>query len=170
MSKRGRKPKPTAVKNLQGNPGKRALPKNEIQPDDDLPKLPYGIPWTEARKFWKQNAEALNRVGLLSKVDGPAYLMMSIHYAVALEAARQLGKGHIEEEGGGLVVDGARGGLVKNPLTTILNQNSQMFRRYATEFGMTPSARAGKTDPNEGEQMSLADALFSIVEKMESGD
>ncbi|MEQ8198694.1 MAG: phage terminase small subunit P27 family, partial [Clostridiaceae bacterium] len=33
MAQRGRKPKPTAIKVLEGNPGKRPLNKNEPKPE-----------------------------------------------------------------------------------------------------------------------------------------
>ncbi|HZK10243.1 MAG TPA: phage terminase small subunit P27 family, partial [Clostridia bacterium] len=38
MATRGRKPKPTALKVLEGNPGKRPLNKNEPQPERKAPR------------------------------------------------------------------------------------------------------------------------------------
>lgn len=159
MAKRGRKPKPTELKRLTGNPGKRKLPKNEIKPKGEKIRVPTGLPFDEARKLHKKINDALGETGLLTGVDGPALALMSVHYAVAFKAAKRL-------EAEGLTVDNARGDSVKNPNVTILNQNSLAFRRYASEFGMTPSSRAGLAAPETGEQLSLADALFQVVDNM----
>ena len=148
MAKPGRKPKPTRVKELNGNPGKRRLSKREVKPGAEKPRVPAGMPFDEARKFHKKIGDTLHAVGLLTKADGPAMAMMSLHYAIALDAAKTLDKE-------GLTLEGARGGEVKHPAATIFNQNSMAFRRYATEFGMTPSARAGMETPPDGEQMTL---------------
>lgn len=40
MAGRGRPPKPTAIKELEGNPGKRPLNKNEPKPKQTAPKCP----------------------------------------------------------------------------------------------------------------------------------
>ena len=40
MAQRGRKPKPTAVKVLEGNPGKRSLNTGEPKPDKKAPRCP----------------------------------------------------------------------------------------------------------------------------------
>ena len=42
MATRGRKPKPTALKLLEGNPSRRALNKNEPQPPTSIPECPDG--------------------------------------------------------------------------------------------------------------------------------
>ena len=40
MATRGRKPKPTAMKELEGNPGKRPLNPNEPRPERKAPRCP----------------------------------------------------------------------------------------------------------------------------------
>ena len=49
MAQRGRKPKPTAIKVLEGNPGKRALNEMEPQPEKKAPKCPVWLD-KEAKK------------------------------------------------------------------------------------------------------------------------
>lgn len=68
---RGRPPKPTALKILQGNPGKRLLNQKEPQPQKALLKCPR---WLNklAREEWACVAPELHRLGLLTKVDAKA--------------------------------------------------------------------------------------------------
>ena len=72
MSSRGRKPKPTAVKKLQGNPGKRPLNKREPKPKSDV-KRPYGLGSGLQDRFWKEHAPELERIGILTGVDVAAF-------------------------------------------------------------------------------------------------
>jgi P27 family predicted phage terminase small subunit len=155
MSTRGRKPKPTALKKLQGNPGKRPLNDREPRPKTPV-KRPWGLGQGQQRKFWDEHAEELERLGVLTGVDVSAFRLMAEHYAFAVQAAKEL------REGGVLTVEG-REGPKKHPLLQALRDNSQMFKSYATEFGMTPSSRARLKLPDEAEQLSLADQLFAAV-------
>ena len=58
MAVRGRKPKPTALKVLEGNPGHRPLNKKEPMPKGKLPRCPE---WLEddAKKEWKRLGKVL---------------------------------------------------------------------------------------------------------------
>jgi phage terminase small subunit len=64
---RGRKPTPTHLKVLRGNPGKRALPKNEPQPQGEVekPRFLKG----RAAKLWDQYAPELIRLRVLTVID-----------------------------------------------------------------------------------------------------
>lgn len=64
---RGRKPTPTHLKILRGNPGKRPLPKNEIQPGGDvvMPRFLKG----RAAKVWGEYAPELIRLKVLTSID-----------------------------------------------------------------------------------------------------
>ena len=62
MAMRGRKPKPTALKVLEGNPGKRPLNKKEPQPEKKAPAARHG--WSrKAKKEWKRMAKTLEAMG-----------------------------------------------------------------------------------------------------------
>jgi P27 family predicted phage terminase small subunit len=71
MTIRGRPPKPTALKVLNGNPGKRPLNKFEPKPKPILPKCPA---WLDpaAKKEWRRVVPELERIGMLTCVDGAA--------------------------------------------------------------------------------------------------
>lgn len=162
-SNRGRKPKPTAMKQLQGNPGKRPLNKREPKPKTPV-KRPYKLGKGLQDRFWKEHAPELERLQILTGIDSAAFRLMAEHYSFAVQAAQEL-----REEG--LTVDG-REGKKKNPKAQIFKDNSLAFKSFATEFGMTPSARARLSLPPEAEQLSLADKLFNEVQKavQPSGD
>lgn len=154
MSSKGRKPKPTAVKKLQGNPGKRPLTKREPKPKTAV-KKPYGLGQGLQARFWNEHAPELERLQILTGVDAAAFRLMAEHYALAVRAAIELHHDSLTVEG--------RDGPKKNPLVQVLRDQSTAFKSYATEFGMTPSARSRLQLPEEAEQMSLAELLFQAV-------
>lgn len=158
---RGRKPKPTNLKKLQGNPGKRAINKREPKPQTAV-KRPYGLGKGLQDRFWREHADEMNRLQILTGIDTAAFRLMAEHYAFAVQAAQEL-----REEG--LTVEG-REGPKKNPKSQIFRDNSMAFKSFATEFGMTPSARARLKLPEEAEQLSLADMLFNAVNEDDDGD
>lgn len=68
---RGRRPKPTALKVLEGNPGKRPLNRREPQPLRSIPTCPAHLSPT-AKGEWKRLAGQLHRLGILSQLDRAA--------------------------------------------------------------------------------------------------
>ena len=68
MAKRGRKPKPTALKKLEGNPGKRPLTELEPLPPISVLRCPNWL-LPEARKEWRRLAPALINMGVLTLAD-----------------------------------------------------------------------------------------------------
>lgn len=58
VAQRGRKPKPTAVKVLEGNPGKRSLNTGEPKPEKKAPRCPSWLE-EEAKEEWKRMAKQL---------------------------------------------------------------------------------------------------------------
>lgn len=68
---RGPPPKPTKLKQLAGNPGRRPLNAHEPQPSGTAQRpdwLPLG-----ARLVWDQYAPLLTRVGLLTAADADTF-------------------------------------------------------------------------------------------------
>ena len=72
MATRGRKPKPTALKLLEGNPGKRPLNGREPVPPRAALKCPAWL-LPEAKKEWKRLAPALEAMGVLTMADLTAF-------------------------------------------------------------------------------------------------
>jgi phage terminase small subunit len=65
---RGRHPKPTALKVLQGNPGKRALPKDEPTPTGKATK-PKWLKANKGGRVWDEYAPIVDAMGLLTDAD-----------------------------------------------------------------------------------------------------
>ena len=55
MAQKGRKPKPTAMKKLEGNPGKRPLNLFEPTPEEKMPHCPDWLE-EEAKAEWERLA------------------------------------------------------------------------------------------------------------------
>ena len=151
---RGRKPKPTAAKELQGNPGKRPLNKREPRPKTAV-KKPRGM-GHGAKRFWDDHAVELERLGLLTGVDVPVLRSVAEDYGFMVESAKIL---HDE----GLVVNGGNGEIKKHPAWQIFRDSRDGLRRGAALFGMEASARARLKVAEDAEQLTLAEQLFAAV-------
>jgi P27 family predicted phage terminase small subunit len=155
---RGRKPKPTAQKKRQGNPGKRKINRREPQPKmsaDIKPKLPRAVEAAiddvaiaaSCRSFTERYLPQLKAMGVYTDADQAAFELMTLHYALAWVAAETV-------QLDGLKCLSVKGGEMKHPLLQVVRENSNLFRAYAAEFGMTPSARSRIEipDPNDHNQ------------------
>lgn len=149
---KGRKPKPTAKKRLEGNPGKRRLSKREPQPTISEDVDPVAIS-DGARAFIDKYKPHLLAMGILTDVDVAALEMMATHYAIAWEAARVIQRQ-------GLTVKDSVNEVHKHPLLSVFRDNSTAFRAYGAEFGMTPSSRSRIIVPEPAEWNQLEMELF----------
>lgn len=129
----GRKPKPTAVKELEGNPGKRKLNKKEPKPDKGMPTCPEWL-LPEAKQEWERLCEKLNQIGVLTEVDMAAFAAYCQSYARWKEAQE-----HIDAEGSTFETE--KGYQQQTPWVGIANTNQKLMLQAAAEFGLTPSAR-----------------------------
>ena len=64
----GRKPKPTALKKLEGNPGKRKLNTKEPVPEKGMPDCPKWL-LSEAKVEWNRLCKKLSEMGVLTEID-----------------------------------------------------------------------------------------------------
>ena len=157
---RGRKPKPTQQKKRAGNPGKRKLNRREPKPaiSTDIQAAAINA---MAQAFQAKYLSELRRTRIVTDVDMAAFELMSTHYALAWRAAERL-----EREG---LTQTNTFGMSKHPLLQVFRDNSNAFRAYAAEFGMTPSARSRIHVADEMEQLSLAEILFGEKATVEEG-
>jgi phage terminase small subunit len=118
----GRPPKPTALKLLQGNPGRRPLNTQEPKPPPgaEMPEALLGDP--VAVKNWKTYAPKLTALGILTEVDARAFGRLCRLWA--------------EEDGRTKMLDPETGlRLPSDP--RLLAEIRQLEER----FGMNPSSR-----------------------------
>ena len=130
----GRKPKPTAVKKLEGNPGKRKLNSKEPVPAKGIPACPDWL-MQEAKKEWERLAELMNQMGVLTEVDMAAFAAYCQSYARWKEAQE-----HITS--GGSTFETDKGYQQQTPWVGIANTNQKLMLQAASEFGLTPSSRS----------------------------
>lgn len=140
----GRKPVPTALKLLRGNPGKRRLNELEPRPEAAVPRCPAFLDG-EARKEWRRLSRRLAGLGLLTEIDRgqlAAYCEAWGRYVDAVERVRKTGLiihvgGERDKETGNV----SGGFWQQSPFVGVLNKALEQLRTMAAEFGMTPSSR-----------------------------
>jgi len=145
----GRKPKPTWLKDVSGNPGKRSQNKNEPKPARATShRAPAGLS-PEAKKHWAIVAKQLADVGILTNLDKSALVV----YCEAW-ARWRIATDHVHAEG--MLVTQPGGYLAQNPYLSIANKAFDHLQKLMVEFGMTPSSRtrievppAEQADPME---------------------
>lgn len=168
----GRKPKPTNLKILEGNPGKRPLPTREPKPAPVAPKCPSWIS-REAKKEWKRVAPQLERLGLLTQMDMVALAGYCEAWATYIEASTYLQEhGLIYEvylrgkEGDLVPGEDGRPILLKSsswPQAAIAHKALTQVRAFCSEFGFTPSARGRMSVPGADESDGGMSDLLSGV-------
>lgn len=157
MAAVGRPAKPTAIKVLAGNPGKRALNTREPRPRRALPACPRWLS-KAARAEWRRVAAELYDAGLLTTVDRAALAGYCVAFARWQEA-----EGVVTAKG--MVVKTTNGNLIQNPFLAIANRAMDDMRRFAAEFGMTPASRTRVVAADTGAgELSLAELLFASVD------
>lgn len=145
----GTKPEPNALKLIKGNLGKRSI-KPEPKPTPIAPDPPAWLP-TEAKKRWKEIGPELERLGLLTCIDGPVFAMMFLHYAIAVETAKEIKKRKRDLKKFSInrspLITDEKGLPRKHPLHQILRDHSLAFKSYMSEFGLSPSSRTRLSIP-----------------------
>ena len=144
------KPKPTKLKILEGNPGKRPLNLNEPKPLQIALECPDWL-LDEAKKEWKRLAPELERLGLLTIIDKIAFAGLCQSYAkwkAAEEFIKKNGTTYRipKMDKSGKVVSVY---IAPFPEVAIANQSLRQIKSFASEFGLTPSSRGGIYLPGE---------------------
>ena len=158
MGARGPAAKPTALRQLQGNPGKRRLNHGEPRPGarERVPSAPQWLS-LEAKKHWRRVAPRLHAAGLLTEVDVVGLAMLCEALAQYVE-----GKEIAEREGAIAISD--QGNVYQHPAIGLMKTARTDVLRWAREFGMTPAARSRiSVEGDRAGEMSLADLLFQAV-------
>lgn len=153
MAQRGRKPKPAAVKMLEGSPGKRKLDMSEPQPEKKAPRCPSWLE-EEAKKEWKRMARQLEQLGILTEIDMAAFAGYCQAYARWKEAEE-----YISENG--TIMKAPSGYCQQVPQVSIAQTYLKIMNRFCEQFGLTPSARSRiVTEHGEDKESDVMELLL----------
>jgi len=139
---RGRKPKPTHLKAITGNPGKRPLNAHEPAPEIQIPDCPEQL-GPLAQKEWNRLVGDLAKLRLITALDRAALAAYCGAYALWAEATEAIQKY-------GSMVKSPTGFPMQSPYVAIANRQAEMMMRIASEFGFTPASRSRIAAPAKG--------------------
>jgi P27 family predicted phage terminase small subunit len=149
--KRGKRPKPTHLKLLEGEKNKDRINLNEPKPKILAPKCPKHLS-KEAREFWKVEAPKLKRLGLLTEIDETAFELLCWAYGKWVKAERILANE-------GEFIETPTGKLRLHPALNVANRALDQTRKLLAEFGMTPSSRTGISVQETGRDGGIEDLI-----------
>jgi len=161
---RGRKPKPTQIKLVTGNPGHRPPPPDEPKPTAKIPKCPPHLD-PEAKREWRRMARELDDLGILTTIDRAVFASYCQAWSEWLQAhkiVKKVGtvirsKERVVEKPDGTVI--RSGGVpMINPVCKRMDIANSKMMKALTEMGMSPSSRgrvsvAKKKADNGGKQL-----------------
>ena len=132
---RGRKPQPTVLKMLRGNPGKRAL--NDAEPIHEPLEdaCPDDLTDDVARAEWNRVAPMLISRGQVTAVDRGTLMGYCLKFA-QWKALEQEARNHP------FIVRSPSGYPIPNPALGMANKVFSLMLKAAAELGITPSARS----------------------------
>ena len=167
----GRKPTPTSLKVLNGNPGKRPLPKNEPKPTPTAPDCPEWLS-DNAKAEWQRIAPQLEKLGLLTQVDQTALAAYCESWALYKDCTEYIHKNGYSyplferDKDGEIKRDSHGKPLLKYmqqwPQVSIANKALMQVRAFCTEFGLTPSSRGRLQVPGASEANELDGILSGL--------
>ena len=129
---RGRKPKPTRLKVLAGNPGRRPINKREPHFGNRMPAPPAHLDRL-ARQEWKRMCTLLESARILGEADRDALAAYCVVFTRWADAERQIKKhGPVVKVGNSVQL---------SPYLVVANRCMDQMLRLWAEFGLTPSSR-----------------------------
>ncbi len=156
---RGRKPLPAHLKLVTGNRGKRPIKAERVEPTPSLPSAPAFLS-EDAKAEWNRVAPMLYALRLLSELDTGTLGAYCQAYATWKHAHEALNKLAERDATNSLLVRSAKNNLIQNPLLGIANAAAASMVKFASEFALTPVARARLTVPNLGGSKHPGDKYF----------
>lgn len=135
------RPKPTHLKVVAGNPGKRKLNKAEPKPRREIPSCPAHLS-DVSKVSWGRLSVMLDRLGVLTEADGLALERLCDCYGEILLHSENIALY-------GMVYGSTETLLKANPAVGMRADADRRFKGYLIEFGLTPAARTkvqAKTD------------------------
>jgi P27 family predicted phage terminase small subunit len=138
----GRNPKPTALKLLQGNPGRRPINQSEPRPDAGTPDMPEGLS-DAAEAEWQRILPILAKMRVLTVADSSTIAGYCQSRADWLEAQAEIAlygitvAEPIVSRAGDVLGERRK----KNPAVTVASDAKKMMRAFASDLGLSPASR-----------------------------
>ena len=160
----GRRPKPTALKVLTGNPGKRAISKTEPTPEPGIPEMPTWLAaFPVAVAEWERESVILGGMGVLTTADAGTFAMRCYLASEIQELA-----GDIQKEGrvaytsrmdslGNEVMDAKA-----NPKAIQLKNLITEYRQTGSLLGLDPASRARLSVDPEAKKKRKFSGLIGV--------
>lgn len=133
----GRRPKPTALKKLAGNPGRRPLNENEPKFRELRGAEPPIWMGELATTMWETVVPELVRNKVLTIADLHNVESFCMAYQRWREAEEDI-------NANGLVIHTEKS-VIKNPSVTIVNEAKKQMLQYGSVLGLDPSSRTRLT-------------------------
>lgn len=149
MGKRGPAPEPSTLKDMKGNPGKRAQNKSEPEATG-TPRCPNHL-GSYGKAVWKRIAESMPD-SLYAQADREllaAYCAAADLHKRAVEAIKDEGE----------VAIGESGQPYQNPWVGIQNKQAQLMATLGTRLGLDPAARTSIQMPKENPKSKFGDLV-----------
>jgi len=166
-----RRPKPTAIRELEGNASHRPINTEEPKAPAGIPEMPKGLRKT-AQREWRRMSWHLDTLGVLTIIDGKALAMYCDAYADWEEAQKDCTKnGLIVEE----PIVSKAGDIVgwkkkPSPAFTVKCMAMKLMKSFLIEFGMTPASRTKlriDKKPEAGALPTREDAALAAAEEVD---
>jgi len=153
MGARGPKTEPAHLKLLKGNPGKRALDLDAgINPLVEIPTCPGHIN-EDGKKEWRRITVELLPLGLVSKIDRAMLALYCHAYGRWVHAELKIRELDKVAPDSGLKQNSPNGYEQISMWVIIANKAMEQVHKYASEFGLSPSARSGvMASANQGSE------------------
>lgn len=142
---RGRKPKPSAQRELEGNAGHRPINEDEPTPPsvdeafDEPPALVAALP--EAAAEWRRLAPMLRKCRQVTEADRGALIACCVEWAHYRKAVEN----RLPE-----IIKAPSGYAMPNPWIAISNRALAALVKLWAELGLTPSSRSRVTAEGPG--------------------
>jgi P27 family predicted phage terminase small subunit len=153
---KGRRPKSTLLRLIEGNPGKREIVPEMIARGDLGPPPNWFRP--EQRLKWDHILRSAP-AGMLTELDRQLVIQYCVAAAIYDECAHQLG-----ERGGPVVLSPKKGVPMQSPYMWSLNQADAQLNRCLAQLGFSPVSRSRVKDPSA---RGKAKNRFSDLKKFE---
>lgn len=143
MGVRGAKPKPTNLRLLHGNAGKRPLPKHEPKPKERAPRCGHWMS-KAAKREWSYIVPKLAKLRIVTELDRAVIESYCSAYGRWREAEEVLGNEPLilrvvterSEDGKPL-----KSYVSQNPMLAVSNRARKQMHEALAELGLSPSSR-----------------------------